>query len=1080
MTPEQFSQIADIFADAAFLLDKDGSVQAANRATHTIGQSPAKVVGRPLYEFCSNTAEDLRHYLRLCSRSREPVPGAIEIVSADGENRLCRCYGAVVVPTNGEASQVMLRIVPRESSPTQFAALNQKIAELTEEIRRRMLAEERQREQSELLRVTLTSIGDAVITTDAAGRVTFLNTVAQDLTGWQLSDAQGHPLEQVFNIVNEHSRQNVENPVAKVLREGHVVALANHTLLIAKDGTERPIDDSAAPITNGYGQIEGVVLVFRDVTEQKAAQQVVRDPADRLTGILAASLDHIYVVGRDGRYRFVSAGGASVMGFQSQAMIGKHWRELGLPAESMKRFDAQREKVLQTGSPLVEEMLYRSSTGDERYFEYVVTPLPSEHAQSDAVVVVSRDITERRKAEAARRENENRLQLVLQAGQMGTWNWDIDSDTVRWSPQLEAIHGLAPGTFPGTFEAYQHDIHPEDRERVIASIEHSLRTGQDHHVEYRLVLPDGSMRWVEARGTIFRDESQNPSQMIGVCVETTQRKRIEHDLRFLAEASQSLASLVDYESTLQRIASLAVPHFADWCSVDLPQEDGKLRQLAVAHADPAKVELAHELRTRWPPDPEGSDGVYQVFRTGRSVLVEEISDAMLRRATEDDEHLNMVGTLGLKSYMCVPLAVRENTIGVISFVSAESGRRYTTADLALAEDLGRRAAIACENSRLYAKLREEGRKKDEFLAMLAHELRNPLAPIRSGLDLLGLMGIDSDILETMQRQVEHLVRLVDDLLDVSRIMRGKIELRRESVEVATVVQRAVDTVRPLTEKNRQQLGINIPPKPIWIDADGVRMAQVISNLLNNATKYTEPGGKIEISVEPRDQRVFIRVRDTGIGISPDILPQVFDLFTQDQRSIDRSQGGLGIGLTVVKSLVEMHGGTVSVQSEGPGKGSEFAIVLPTIAPAAKTNNVGQHPNSTAAMRILVVDDNVSAANMLSLLLEKLGDHQVFTAHDGIAALDAAKQYSPDLILLDIGLPKLDGLEVARQLRTHRQFDRVRLVALTGYGTEEDRRKSFDAGFDAHLVKPPGIEALQKLLPAAPADLPSLPPTDSDN
>ncbi len=846
MKPEQFSQLADLFTEAALLLRPDGEVLAANRAVEQLGFCLRELPRRNVCDFATASSDVVKEYLRLCARSGDPVVGSLELVADDGRSVPCRCFGAVVRQNDNQPAQVLLRLVPRAASPSQFAVLNQKIEALTEEIRRRRLAEDRQRKQSELLKVTLASIGDAVVTTDSAGRVTFLNPIAEELTGWSRSDAQGRPLAEIFQIVNEYTRLPVDNPVMKVLREGTIVGLANHTILIAKDGTERPIDDSASPIRDGDGRLEGVVLVFRDVSEQKAAQRAVQEQASVLTGILAASVDHLYVVDRQGRYRFVSAGGARVLGLKPAEMAGKRWQELGLPADAMQAFDAQREHVLRTGVAAVNETEFRAPDGELRYFEYVITPIDGDATQADTVVVVSRDTTERRLAEEARRESENRLRLALEAGQMGTWNWDMRSGQMRGSPQLEAMHGLDPGTFPETFEAFQQFMHPEDRDEVVASIERAIRTGKEHHSEYRLVLPDGKVRWVESRATVFRDSAQRPLQMIGVCVETTQRKRTEHDLRFLAEASQSMSTLVDFASTLQRIASLAVPHFADWCSVCLPDDTGMLQQSAVAHVDPAKVRLAQEARRRWPPDPEAPHGVYQAFRSGQSVLVQEIPDSTLRQSVKNEEHFQMLTQLGLKSYMCVPLQVRGKTIGVINFVAAESGRRYTEADLALAEDLARRAAIASENALLYASLREEARKKDEFLAMLAHELRNPLAPIRSGLDVLAIMGTDREILDTMQRQVEHLVRLVDDLLDVSRIMRGRIELRQELAELHAIVQRAIDSVRPLVERHRQQLALLMPPEPVQFQADSVRMAQVIGNLLNNASKYTPDEGRIEL------------------------------------------------------------------------------------------------------------------------------------------------------------------------------------------------------------------------------------------
>ncbi|WP_166820036.1 hybrid sensor histidine kinase/response regulator [Thalassoroseus pseudoceratinae] len=364
----------------------------------------------------------------------------------------------------------------------------------------------------------------------------------------------------------------------------------------------------------------------------------------------------------------------------------------------------------------------------------------------------------------------------------------------------------------------------------------------------------------------------------------------------------------------------------------------------------------------------------------------------------------------------------------------------------------------------HERLSEADRRKDEFLAMLAHELRNPLAPIRSGLDLLSMHSASQpDAIELMQEQVEHVVRLVDDLLDMSRIMTGKIELRREAVELSAIVKRSVDAVQPLIEAHQQTLSVSCPERSIWLDADPVRLLQIVENLLNNASKYTGNGGKIELSAEPKDGQAFIRVRDTGIGIEPELLPRIFDLFTQSTRTLDRSQGGLGIGLTLVQRLVRLHGGEISVESKGVGQGSEFVVKLPIIAPPVQPGGVVQsHPLQTP-QRILVVEDNKGAANMLSKLLTKLDDHEVDLAHDGRTGLEKIKSTKPDVVLLDIGLPGLDGYQVASDVRQDEEFDEVLLVALTGYGQQEDRQKSQEVGFDLHLVKPPSIDQIRTVL-----------------
>ena len=453
-------------------------------------------------------------------------------------------------------------------------------------------------------------------------------------------------------------------------------------------------------------------------------------------------------------------------------------------------------------------------------------------------------------------------------------------------------------------------------------------------------------------------------------------------------ANFGLASVVDYESTLQKVANLAVPYFADWSAVDVANDDGTLRRLAVAHQDADKIRLAHELMREYPPDPQAPVGAFAVLRTGKPEIVSEITDEMLVQGAKDERHLRLIRSLGLKSYICVPLVVSGQTLGVLTFATAESGRRYTEADLALAKDLAHRAAVAIENTQLYQALREADRRKDEFLATLAHELRNPLAPIRNALQILKMPRVDAETVERsrdmMERQVHHLVRLVDDLLDVSRVMRGKIELRKERVELATVVARAVETVQPLVDAQGHQLSVRIPSESLLLDADPVRLAQVVGNLLTNAAKYTEPNGRIWLTAEREGDVAVLRVRDNGIGIAPQMLPRIFELFVQVDHASTKAQGGLGIGLTLVKNLVEMHNGTVEARSEGLGKGSEFVVRLPISAQGIdqdhgrEAGSPGFSLPSPSGYRLLVVDDNQDAADSLAMLL-RLQGHEVRVA-----------------------------------------------------------------------------------------------------
>ncbi len=370
--------------------------------------------------------------------------------------------------------------------------------------------------------------------------------------------------------------------------------------------------------------------------------------------------------------------------------------------------------------------------------------------------------------------------------------------------------------------------------------------------------------------------------------------------------------------------------------------------------------------------------------------------------------------------------------------------------------------------RVEEELRQADRRKDEFLATLAHELRTPLSPIRNSLHILRLAGLESgaaDRVHTMiERQVNHMVRLVDDLLEVSRITRGKIELRREPVELSTVVQSAVETSLPLIEMAHHQLTVSLPGEPILLDADPVRFTQIVANLLNNAAKYTNEGGQIWLTATRDGRFAVLSVKDNGAGIPADVLPTIFDLFTQANRTYERAQGGLGIGLTLVRSLVDLHGGSIEARSAGPGKGSEFVVSMP-LADGSQERSIdrtGKRPADLGPRRILVVDDTRDAAESLGMLLKFLGA-EVLTVNDGPSALEAIKVFRPAVVLLDIGMPIMDGNEVARRARQQPEGREATLIALSGWAQLEDRRRSKEAGFDYHLVKPVDLGVLKELL-----------------
>jgi PAS domain S-box-containing protein len=610
------------------------------------------------------------------------------------------------------------------------------------------------------LETALGSIGDAVIVTDETGRVSFVNSIAAGLTGWSGVEANEQPLSRVFRIVNERTRAVVQNPVEKVLQSGLVQGLANHTVLLSKDGREVPIDDSAAPIKAPDGGILGVVLVFRDITERR--QLELR--ATRLASIVESSADAIISKSIEGRITSWNHGAERLLGYTEREIVGKP----------------------------------------------ILTIIPPE-------------------------------------------------------------------------------LHPEEQ-----YILEQLRRGE----------------------------------------------RIEH------------------------------------------------------------------------------------FDTVR--------------LTKDGRRIEVSLTIS-------PLKDDEGEVIGASKIMRDIRRR---------KELERR-------------LLEEHRLKDEFLAMLAHELRNPLAPIRTASEILSHAPRDDaraqTAVATIKRQVAHLTRLVDDLLDVSRITQGRIELQHQPIDLASVIAQAIETVEPQLREKQHRLSVITASgyEPLYVDGDFARLVQCVGNVLSNAAKFTDAGGEISVRTYAESPAAIIEVSDHGAGIDPEMLPRVFDLFVQGDRTLDRTQGGLGIGLAVVKRLVEMHGGEVIVESRGLGQGSTFKIRLPRVTrPRAQSPETATFKASPR--RVLIVDDNADAANSLAALLNLQG-HETRAVFTGQEALECVESFRPHVALIDIGLPKMDGYELAQRLRERPDRAPLRLVALTGYGQLEDRKRSQAAGFDEHLVKPVDLAALERAL-----------------
>ncbi len=665
----------------------------------------------------------------------------------------------------------------------------------------------------DLLRTTLQSIGDAVISTDTRGGVTFMNPVAEELTRWTSDEARGRRLVEVFPIFNEENGAVVENPVDKVLREGVIVGLANHTVLRRRDGTEVPIDDSAAPIRSAAGVLEGVVLVFRDASEEK-------------------------------------------------------------------------------------RQLYRRM--------------------------------------------------------------------------------------------------------------------------------------------------------------------------FLAHATEEITAADDYRDALRRIAQLACPRMADWTGVDLlDAATGKLQPIAVAHVDPSKVEYAKELGKRYPPDPDSATGAPNVVRTGRSELYSEIPKALLEGNARDEDHLRLIRELDLRSAMIVPLRGHQGVFGAITFIFTGEGRRYGEEDLHLAEELAKRVSLLIERRRLEEQAEMANRMKDEFLATISHELRTPLQAILGyGQMLERKMAPDPEkAIAAIMRNAQAQARLVEDMLDMSRILSGKLRLAMEKTDPTAAITAAIEAVKPLAMARHQTISVDIANDIGAVMGDFERLQQIVWNLVANSVKFTPREGSISVVARRNGATARIVVSDTGKGIAAEHLPVIFDRFRQVDSSSTRSHSGLGLGLAIVKYLVEAHGGTITAQSDGLGKGATFTIALPvqvesTPTPLDRARRLELSSSALAGLRVLLVDDDEDTRQAIADALASVGA-RVEQAVSVVDALSRLEKSRPDVLISDIGMPLQDGYALIRQVRAlpvERGGD-VPAIALTAYARREDVTKAESAGFQVHVSKPVAIEDL---------------------
>ncbi|HUS29848.1 MAG TPA: PAS domain-containing protein [Kofleriaceae bacterium] len=685
----------------------------------------------------------------------------------------------------------------------------------------------------------------------------------------------------------------------------------------------------------------------------------------------------------------------------------------------------------------------RRLTADERTYLELLASHGAEALRRAKVASELREVSETREA-------------MIHASPAAIAVTDGDAIVRVWNPAAETILGVSAADAIGKPHMFAADpAWRRDLDAVLAG-------NTIHGRQVRRVRRDGTLFDVElyAAPVALGDGRVVALSMV---VDVTERKRVERGRQMIANATTIFNRSLDLEETLRQIVRVPLGGWAEWCGVDILGDDGMLDRISLSLEDSGP-----RLPARLAHDPRYSGSSSAIARR-ETFILRDATDEDLQTIARNADHLRALRMLRLRSVLSVPLVAGERVLGAITI--GTSNHNFDDLDASILAELATLATTAIENARLYkdaqlarGEAEAASRAKDEFMAMLGHELRNPLAPIVTALDLMQLRAPGQFEREraVIGRQVHHLSRLVDDLLDVSRITRGKVELHKERLAVAAIVAKAIEQASPLLEQKNHRLVIDVP-YDLHVYGDPLRLAQIVSNLVGNAAKYTPDAGLVEVSARGEGDRVVLTVRDNGIGITPEMLPHVFDMFVQAPQSSSRPAGGLGLGLTIVKSLVDMHGGTVRVESAGKNKGSSFSVSLPIATEriaVVESAALMQIACTAVPRRILVVDDNEDAAMLLASVLEAHG-HDVRTAFDGPSALRIANEFQPEIAVLDIGLPVMDGYELAERLLT--EFAGVRLIAVSGYGQESDRARTRAAGFQAHLAKPVPIDALVRLV-----------------
>jgi PAS domain S-box-containing protein len=868
--------------------------------------------------------------------------------------------------------------------------------------------------------LALEASGTGLWTWDVATDAVTWTAVCYTLVG---ADPAGDPLTFAgfLERVHEDDRGTLQAAVAASLAEG---GKFEHSFrVVLPDGSVRWLVNHGRAVCSAAGRPIRMLGSVQDVSRQKHAEQRYAESEERLSLAVEASGLGIWTWD-------ISTGRVS----WSKRCYEIHGLEEDQFAGTLEAFAAlvhpeDRDRVLRSVQaaiaahlPYVSEFRIVRPHGEVAWVTNRGRASYASDGTAVSVVGTIGDITSLKK-------NATALHAALSASRTGTFHWDILTNGLTWDDELDRLFGLSPGSTVRSLDQFISLVHPDDRTEVIAACERCRIDGADFDLEYRVVLPDGRLRWLYDRGLTFRDAAGRPASMTGACVDITAR----------VAADRALAlnrSRLDYATRLSGVGFW-------YCDLpfDVLEWDDRVRE-------------------------------HFFFDGGARITI----DDFYARIHEEDRlptRAAIEASLSSRTPYDVVYRTVHPTTGAVKWIRALGGTDYASDGTpthfdGVTVDVTAQKLDQQKLSMLNEQLRAQDRLKDEFIATLSHELRNPLAPIRAAAKAIASPQLTAAQLQRaqaiIQRQVTNMSLLLDDLLDIARITQGKLTIKKTAASVVDVVDAAVESVRPMLNAKSQQLSLSLPTEPLSISADPLRLSQILANLLTNAAKYSDPGSDINLAVTVIDRTLVLSVKDQGIGIAPDSIGAIFDMFSQVEGAAGMSDGGLGIGLALVKGLAELHGGTVEARSPGVRHGSEFIVRLPIVQqlPAKAPASDAVATTDAVRQKVLVADDNHDAAESIAMILELAG-HEVRVANSGQAALSLAQLFRPDTVVLDIGMPDLSGYQVAQRLRQEPWGKDIQLIALTGWGQDSDRRRALESGFDEHLSKPVEPESLEALI-----------------